>query len=69
VKLEEDHQKQTYAVRVIEVTNLRASTTHRPHRISIPESGSLVRLGSGRRLYAMAQKMRKVQDHDYPLSM
>jgi hypothetical protein len=68
VRLEEDHEKQTYAVRVVEVSNLRVHPLPARGMSPTPEQGALVRLSFGRRLYAMAQEMRECEAHEHLVS-
>jgi hypothetical protein len=64
VQLEADHERQTYALRVVNVSDVRVHLGHDRRVPRIPEAGALIDLGSGgRRLYAMAREMRESQSY------
>jgi hypothetical protein len=68
VRLEENHEKQTYAVRVVEVSNLRVHPLPGRRMPPTPEQGALVHASFGRRLYAMVQEMREREAHEHLVS-
>jgi hypothetical protein len=64
VELEADHARQTYGLRVVNVSDVRVHPGHDRRVPRIPEAGALIDLGSGgRRLYTMTREMREIQSH------